>query len=280
LSTTLPRSLALLLALAALAPAARAADQHVTINPELAGAWLTPTGSWDGRAVLFLHGFADDMDGAGDLTKHTAEALARGGIASLRINFRGEGDRKRTDIRSTLQTRVEDAAAAYAFLLHQAGVQAARLGVVGWSLGTATEIETLGTHPSWFKSGIVWSSLAGDLGQFALTMPGAQQALKDGVTTQDAGWKKITTYRNFYESFRGVDLDALLAKYPGAFLAIRGSNDFLPNRDAELVKAAPGQPVEAVLIGGADHIFNVLAPSHPHADHAVSITVRWMERTL
>ncbi len=272
------------LAAAALAlgagPARAAADAPVSITTELKGAWMSPEGAWDGRTVLMLHGFADDMDGAGDLTKHFAEDLSRHGIASLRINFRGEGDRRRTVIESTFTTRIEDAEAAYAWILRQQGVRPGHIGALGWSLGAATEIEILGRHPAWFRSGAVWSSPCGDLEKVMVAMPGAQQALKEGVTTQDAGWKKITTYRAFYESFRGIDLDRSLAKYPGAFLSVHGSLDFLADPGVELMKAAAGQPSEAVTIGGADHIFNVLDPASPHAARLMEITQDWFSRTL
>jgi uncharacterized protein len=256
------------------------ADTPVVITSELKGAWMSPDGAWDGRTVICLHGFADDMDGAGDLTKHFAEDLASHGIASLRINFRGEGDRKRTVIESTFLTRIADTESAYAFALKQPGVRPDHLGVLGWSLGSATEIEILGRHPGWFRTGVVWSSPAGDLEKLMMGMPGSQQAMKEGVTTQDADWKKITTYRAFYESFHGIDLDRSLSKFPGAFLSVDGSLDFLPDPSRELMKAATGQPAEAVIIGGADHIFNVFDGPKGHSATLKEISLDWFERTL
>jgi hypothetical protein len=127
---------------------------------------------------------------------------------------------------------------------------------------------------------VLWSSPSGDQFQQLTGSETAQKALRDGVATEIVpGWKSITTKREFYESFRGVDLDRSLAKYPGALLAVRGSGDFLPPHEAEFMRIATG-PAEAVIIGGADHIFKVFQPELGHARRAVEVTVAWLERTL
>lgn len=271
----------LLSALLALASAKAATDVPVTVAPGVSGAWLQPDAHWDGRTVLFFHGFADDMDGAGDLTKRCAHALADQGIASLRINFRGEGDRLRTDIESTHGTRIEDAEAGYAFVLARPGVAKAHVGAIGWSLGTATGIEVAAHHPGWISSLIVWSSLSGNVYDSLMTLQGAADAVATGTGIDVVpGWKTITTHRAFYVGYQGVDVLALLPKYTGAFLSIRGENDFLPKNDAALVAAAGGRRVEAVLIKGADHTFNVLTPDKTDSDRLVAVTAEWLASTL
>nr|WP_255575815.1 prolyl oligopeptidase family serine peptidase [Duganella violaceicalia] len=228
-----------------------------------------------------LHGFADDMDGAGDLSKRMAGQLATMGIASLRINFRGEGDRMRSNIESTLQTRVADTEAAHAFLLAQHGVDAGRSAVLGWSLGASTALVVGGQHPGWFRSMVLWSAPSGEQYTQMSANPVAQKALREGTATDVVpGWKSITTKREYYESFRGVDLDQSLASYPGAFLTIRGSRDFLPQRDAQLLKIAPGKRKEAALIGDADHVFNVFEPGSEAPQRVLDLTAAWLARSL
>lgn len=48
-------------------PRVLAAESRVDLGNGLNGAWRTPGSDWNGRALLLFHGFADDMDGAGDL---------------------------------------------------------------------------------------------------------------------------------------------------------------------------------------------------------------------
>lgn len=271
----------LALALSAAAALSHAAVKPVTVAPEVTGEWVTPDGAWDGRTVLMLHGFADDLNGAGDLSKRMSTRLAQMGIASLRINFRGEGGRMRSDIDSTLDTRVADTEAAYDFLRKQAGVKIAHSAVLGWSLGGATAMVVGSKHPEWFRSMVVWSTPSGDLYKYFMSKPTAQKAVRDGVASEVIpGWKTITTKREFYESFKGVDLDKSLARYPGAFLTIRGSKDYLPQRDFDLIRIAPGKPAQAEMIDGADHVFNVFEASSPAAKRVIDITAAWLAKTL
>ena len=271
----------LALAFSGVAALSHAAVKPVTVAPEVTGEWVTPDGAWDGRTVLMLHGFADDLNGAGDLSKRMSTRLAEMGIASLRINFRGEGGRMRSDIDSTLDTRVADTEAAYAFLRKQAGVKIAHSAVLGWSLGGATAMVVGSKHPEWFRSMVVWSTPSGDLYKYFMSKPTPRKAVRDGVASEVIpGWKTITTKREFYESFKGVDLDKSLAGYRGAFLTVRGSKDYLPQRDFDLIRIAPGKPAQAEMIDGADHVFNVFEANSPAAKRVIDITAAWLANTL
>ncbi|MGA2693045.1 MAG: alpha/beta fold hydrolase [Opitutaceae bacterium] len=263
----------------------RAGEAPVEVAPGLSGAWVTPDSRWDGKAVVLMHGLADDMNGAGNLMKRLAADLASRGIASLRINFRGEGDRSRTKIDSTFATRLEDAAAAQAFMIKQPGVRPGHSGLMGWSLGAATAIETAARDPGSCRSLVVWSSPGGELyaglaGQPPLDKAAAQAAATGFGNAEIPGWKTITLSRAFFESFRGHNVDWSLTRYPGAFLSVRGSKDFLSQHDVEFLRAASGRPAEAVLIGGADHVFSVFEPNLGHDTRAVEVTVQWFLRTL
>lgn len=267
----------------------------VTMAPDLRGTWATPDQAWDGRAVLLLHGFASERDEAGGFYKRLATELAAQGIASLRIDFRGEGDAARTKIESTFATRIADTEAALAFLRQQKSVDPARIGVQGWSLGGATAIETGARHPDWFRSMVLWATLSGD--QYAYMQTGIfrdalAQAAREGIASMEFnGWKTVTIRHEFFESFRGIDLDKSLAKYPGALLAIRGSDDFLPPHEAEIMKiaaarsagAVPGAkigPAEAVIIAGSDHLFHIFEGEKGQSARVIELTVAWFGRTL
>lgn len=128
---------------------------------------------------------------------------------------------------------------------------------------------------------VLWSAPSGEQFGPMTANPVAQKALREGVATDIIpGWKSITTKREHYESFRGVDLDQSLARYPGAILTIRGSRDFLPQRDAQLLNIAPGKSKEAALIGGADHVFNVFEPGSEAPQRVLDLTAAWLARSL
>lgn len=283
-SIHLSRALALWVLCALWVPWVGAAEERVELGGELNGRWLRPEGAWDGRVVLILHGFASDSEGPAEVQRRLAEALAARGVASLRVNFRGEGDAARTEILSTLGGRVEDTERARAWVTEQAGVAAERLGVLGFSLGGGTAILTAARHPGWFRSMALWSSVSGEpWSQWRGGSWGAalEQAEREGVASMEIeGWKTVTLRREFFESFRGVDFDAELASYPGAFLSVRGSADYLPAAEAKWLATVKGRPAEALWIAGGDHIFNVFEPGAPQAGQAIAVTVAWFERTL
>lgn len=93
-------------------------------------------------------------------------------------------------------------------------------------------------------------------------------------------WTTITYTRENYISWLGFEWEDHLHNYKGAFLGIRGSKDFLPLYEPEWVKALSGKPRAYHVLGGADHIFNVLDPPNSQGDEVVALTVDWFKKTL
>src|SRR5215208_1446692 len=103
---------------------------------------LLPAGPDAGPAALLLHGFSSNKE---RMTQSVGRALQRRGVATLSLDlpFHGERDGGREEIpyRNPLalvaawRTAVREARGAIEWLAAQPEVDAARIGIVGYSLG-------------------------------------------------------------------------------------------------------------------------------------------------
>ncbi len=259
---------------------ASAEDRSVQIEPGLSGKLMMPEKmNGSSRAVLLLHGWNGEMDEVGNLYHDLANELANRGIASLRFNFSGEGMRAKYVVTSTHESRTNEASAAYNYLKHQ--LPRATIGVNGFSLGGLTAMTIATDNPSWFKSMVLWSAAE------SMRVDGnkkysdaARLAMKNGRSVY-SDWTDITLTRAFLASYVGVQAGLNLAKYPGAFLTIRGDQDYLPSHDREWLKRVPTLDKSFLLIGGAGHIYNVLdEPKPAYGKKVIKATVDWFDRTL
>lgn len=263
-----------------LSVAVLAIDVHIEVAPGIEGKLFLPkTKAVPRRAVLLLHGWNADMDEVGNLYADLAEALSMRGIASLRFNFSGEGERANYVVTSTFESRISETEAAFGVL--QSRFPTATFGVQGFSLGGLTAIEIAGSHPDWFKTMALWSGAEQmDITSDQAYATAARLAMKNGRAVYRT-WTDITLTREFLSSFVGVNVGRNIATYPGSLLTIRGTNDFLPPVDRRWLKDAPTTDKTFVLIGDADHIFSVLDDPKPdYGQRVIEMTVNWFDRTL
>jgi pimeloyl-ACP methyl ester carboxylesterase len=245
------------------------------------GVWELPA-TEASAMVLILHGFNDDLNGVGGLQQNLATELALQGIASLRINFRGEGSRHNYRVTSTVTSRLEDTAKAYQWM--QSQFPGKPLGVLGWSLGGMTAMLSGGAHPDWFQSMVLWSAAGNGLGLLHSSAdPAFNLAARQAIAHGEAEWQSwtlMTLTAEFLTSFIGVDVVDSLGNYPGSFLSIRGSEDYLPAMESTWLPLLKNSDRAAHVIGGADHIFNILDAETQYGDTAIRLTTAWFGRTL
>jgi len=265
--------------------AAQAAETAVTIEGGFDGnaiegkLSLPRTRDVPRKVVLLFHGFQGHMDEVGDLYGDLAARLAEAGIASLRINFSGEGERNGYVASSTFDSRVGEAEAALNFVKDR--YPAAKLGVVGFSLGGLTTMGLIGRQPDAFESVVLWSAAQEMRISGNETYDNAvREALKNGRATYK-DWTDITLTREFVTGFVGVNTARHLKQFDGSLLTIRGDRDFLPRFDPDWLNLSPSQDKSFLLIGGADHIFNVLEDPQPnYPARVIDETTGWFVRTL
>lgn len=257
-----------------------AQDMPLTLKNQMQ-AIHTPAIGKTKASVLLIHGWAGQMNEVGDLYKHLAAKLSNEGIASLRINIRGESEREASNytLTSTFLSRVEDAETGFHFL--KKTYAELPLGLVGFSLGGSTAMALAGQYPEGFTSIVLWSS-AGNPKDIANSLFNKLQRAEIENTGSIIlnEWVDITVTKKHLDGFDSDNIIEPFSKYKGALLCIRGTEDHIPDIDRTIIETASGKLKEHRYIASADHIFNVLEADNSYSERLLIQTVDWFKSTL
>ena len=206
--------------------------------------------------VIFFHGFTGDRMESHWIFIKCARALAREGIASLRFDFYGSGESEGEFIEATLQSEIADARSAVRFMQGQEGVDAARLGLCGLSLGGC--IAPCVASAAKAKALVLWSAVAHpSILQRLSTKRGIASSNHDGGVEYDA--REISA--RFLKDAAKADPLGAVRRFKKPTLIIHpGKDGSVPRSHAQdFLKASGGKIKKKIIIPGADHTFTSVA---------------------
>ena len=232
-----------------------------------------PEGVAIAPAVVLCHGFTGQRIESHRLFVKMARDLAAHGIAALRFDFRGSGESEEHFQDMTISGEISDAVAALRWLRRQRGIDPARLGLLGLSLGGCVSACVAGRHPQVVKALALWSAAA---------HPEHFWNADAEKTLQGRGvidWCGNLIGRAFLEEARAGVIRPLaeIAHYPGPVLIVHGEKDASvpPENAPEYAAAVPGHK-NVHIIAGADHVYS----SFPWESEVIRLTREWFQETL
>lgn len=227
---------------------------------QVVGIWHRPAGAGPFPAVLLLHGFTGHKGEAHRLFVQAARALAAGGMAALRIDFRGSGDSAGEFHEMTIAGELADARAALRFLRDLPDVDAGRIGVLGMSMGGMVTAFLLAEEPA-LRAAVLWNPVGNPkrLRDDRYTPEKKSQLETTGVVDLD-GWPVGAP---FIVELGTLDPLRAIVKAACPVLVIQADRDeTVPLSEGEgyldALRAA-GREVALHIVRGADHTFNSLA---------------------
>jgi dienelactone hydrolase len=272
----------------AVAPAAaqdEALAQPVSIpadGHDITGTLVMPADAGEAvPAVLMLHGYASLGDEVGNMYARLADALAANGIASLRIDFAGMGASEASSLDYTYGSMTSDASAALDWLVSQPGMDPARVGVQGFSLGSQIGAHLVGTdeRPIAFAS---WSGAFYDGSEGSDEALATCEATGEGHIEIDLGWRTIDHACDYWTEAAASTALTDFAPYSGALLLVAGSEDTVvpPSVSEAATTASASEDVTLDIVDGADHIYLVLTEDQTLADEVIATTADWFAQKL
>jgi len=244
-----------------------------TVRPvEIPGEFGTLRGIWHqpeippGKtvpAVVMLHGFTGSHVENGFLFAVLGRRLASAGIAVLRADFYGSGDSDGEFTEATLLTEHSDARRMFEYALSQPGVDPARVGVLGFSMGGCVTALLIGVEPR-IKSIVAWA-------------PAIDHRLAAMLSLVPPPWNYggLPIGEGFVTSGQVVKPLESLIQFRGPVLVVHGDQDqTVPLGNGALFAEKTGGKL--VIIDGAGHTFD-----HPTwREQLFSETVQHFAQTL
>ncbi len=228
-------------------------------------------------AVVFFHGFTGTKVEPHRIFVKTARELAAIGVYALRFDFRGSGDSAGDFSEMTIGGEVSDALKSIDVLSAMPGVDPARIGVLGLSMGGCVAACVSGRDRR-VKSTVMWAPFSDDpperkqerMARAAETPTEAELAQANANVVGDA----------FYAELPDIAPSVEIQTFEGALLVIHGSGDnVVPvshgQRYYELM-AEREAPTALEIIADADHTFNTVGWEQA----VITASVDWFQRTL
>ena len=223
---------------------------------------VVPDGSGPFPAVVMNHGHGGGRQEGGGFA-HLAEALAKAGIVTIRMDFAGTGDSKAPWTEQSLSSMIADSNASLNYLLANYPVDPDRLGILGYSMGGRIALTIAQAADSPYKSvGLLAPSanpgkgllllLAGSEAEYERLYAEANSEKGYADYTTQYGQKQQLSLQWFDELLASSPLDGIAA-YQGPMLVVHGDKDVtIPPAENEAVVAAYPK-ASIVLVPDADH---------------------------
>lgn len=235
-------------------------------------------------ALLMLHGTGTHKNEVGNLYEKLADLLDQKGIASLRIDFSGCGDSKNSDLSYSLSSALNDAQYALNYLKKNQHIDTTRIDVIGFSQG-ALIAQMLVIEESDLKTLVAWAPAVGDgikpMENFFNSY--YEEAVKNKHAVINYGWRTDSRVNlKWFEELKKQKTLTNIKNYTGNVLAIAGTkDDVLPYDNInKLINASGSENAQAILIKGADHIFNVFDQNKKQSDELLRLTTDWLSINL
>ena len=240
--------------------------------------------------VLMAHGHGGSRHEGGGY-QLAAKAMAKNGIASIRMDFPGCGDSTESFTNNNLSNMLLDLQAARAYAASQPEIDSDRLGLLGYSMGGRLVALLAEMDPS-YKVMVAWTPAVADGAQGMLDSLGGadayhilkQRARSTGVAEYTTRWgtKLQLGYGWFTDLEETMPLESL-ATFEGPLLILYGDqDDVVPPATAEAAIAAARSSSEVVghVVAGADHGLGFYTDQPEIAAEVVDTTATFFKERL
>ena len=234
--------------------------------------------------VVMLHGTGSNRQEAGNGYAMAAPVMATQGVATLRIDFMGNGDSKADYKDYNNTSAVIDAKAAADYLAGLETVDGKNLGVMGWSQGGTDALLAAETHPETFKAVVTWSgALYLGMTEDEEFQAAYETAKKDGYYVQTYDWREpLHIGERWYKEVAETDMLKIVSGIKAPILAINGKNDttVTPDNAEKIVEASSNEASKVLLVDNCDHTYNVFSGDFTALFQTVDATIAFFQSQL